>query len=74
MFVVLYCPGGGGGVLWYFHVYIGSGHFWGVQNFEFHHFGGFSEKNLGGTKILWIFFFFGGGGGGVGVITKLDYI
>ena len=37
-------PGGGGGVvLCYFHTYVGSGHFLGVQNFEFQFFGGFSE-------------------------------
>ena len=53
--------------------YIGSGHFLGVQNFEFQYFWGFSEKTntFGGMKILWIFFFFFGGGG---VITNLDYI
>ena len=36
----------GGGVLWYFHTYMGSGHFLGVQNFEFQYFGGFSEKAI----------------------------
>ena len=36
--------GGGGGVLLYFHTCVGSGHFWGVQNFEFQYFLGFSEK------------------------------
>ena len=35
---------GGGGVLWYFHTYVGSGHFFGVQIFEFQYFGGFSEN------------------------------
>ena len=43
-------PGGGGegegcsGILWYFYTYVGSGHFWGVQNFEFQFLGGF-QKN-----------------------------
>ena len=41
------------GVLSYFHIYLGSDHFFGVQNFEFQYFWGFSEKK--------IFFFFGGG-------------
>ena len=47
----------GGGVLWYFHTYVGSGYFW-VQNSEFQYFWGFWEKCifLGGMKILWIFF------------------
>ena len=41
----------------YFHTYVGSGHFFGVLNFEFQYFWGFSEKkNLGGMKILGIFF------------------
>ena len=50
--------GGGGGVLLYFHSYVGSGYFWGVQNFEFQYFLGFSEKlNIfGGMQILLIFF------------------
>ena len=30
--------GGGGGVLLYFHTYVGSGHFLGVQHFEFQYF------------------------------------
>ena len=34
--------GGGGGTLIF--SYIGSGHFFGVQNFEFQYFFGFSEK------------------------------
>ena len=42
------------------------GSFFGVQNFEFHYFSGFSEINIfGGMKILWIFF---------GGYHKLDYI
>ena len=46
------------GVLWYFLTYVGSAHFWGVQNSEFQYFLGFLEKwiFLGGMKILWIFF------------------
>ena len=34
----------GGGVLLYFHTYVGSGYFGGVQNSEFQYFWGFSEK------------------------------
>ena len=45
---VLKCSSQGGGVLWYFYTYVGSGYFWGVQNSEFKYFWGFSEK--------WIFF------------------
>ena len=45
---------GGGGTPIY--SYVGSGQFFGAQNFEFQYFGGFSE-----------FFFLGGGGGGGGV-------
>ena len=37
------CVGGGGGVLLYFHAYVGSGYL-GVQNFEFQYFWGFSEN------------------------------
>ena len=33
-----------GGVLWYFHTYVGSGHFLGVKNLNFNIFGGF-QKN-----------------------------
>ena len=37
--------------------YVGSGHFWGVQNFEFQYFFGFQKmKFLWGMIILWIFF------------------
>ena len=48
--------GGGGGTLVFLCIQrLGS--FFGVKNFEFHYFWGFSKKNiLGGTKILWIFF------------------
>ena len=47
--------GGGGGTLICSYIHrLGS--FFGVQNFEFQYFGGFSEKYffLGGMKILWI--------------------
>ena len=49
--------GGGGGVLWYFHTYVGSGHFLGPKLWIWF-FGGFSEKWIffAGMKILWIFF------------------
>ena len=40
---------GGGGVLLYFHAYVGSGYFWGAQNFEFQYFGGGFHK----TKYFW---------------------
>ena len=47
-----------GGVLWYFHAYVGSVHFFGVQYSEFQYFFWFSEKWIifGGMKILWLFF------------------
>ena len=49
------CVWGGGGTL-IFYTYVGSGHFYGVQNFEFQYFLGFSEKIFFlGMKILWIF-------------------
>ena len=65
MFVVLYCPRGGGGTQVFSCIHRLRSFFVG-SNFEFHYFGGFSEKTIfGGTKILWIFW---------GVITKLDYI
>ena len=38
----------GGGVLLYFHTNVGSGHFFCIQNFEFHSFLGF-QKN----KYFW---------------------
>ena len=49
------CVCGGGGVLWYFHVYKGSGHFLGLKILNFIFLGVFKKKKLGGTKILWIF-------------------
>ena len=49
--------GGGGGTLLLFYTYVGSGYFFGVQNFEFQYFWGFSKNNFfGGMKILWTFF------------------
>ena len=49
--------GGGGGVLCYFHI-LQLRTFFGVQNFEFLYFWGFSQKMniFGGYEILWIFF------------------
>ena len=38
---------GGGGVLRFFHAYVGSGHFFGFQK---------KINIFGGMKILWIFF------------------
>ena len=49
--------GGGGGILIFSYLHrLGS--FFGVQNFEFQYFLGFSEIFFwgGGMKILWIFF------------------
>ena len=57
-----------GGLLWYYHTYVGSGHFWGVQNFNIlgFFFFGFFWKNeyFWGMKLLWIVF-----GGHLGVIS-----
>ena len=66
---------GGGGVLWYFHTYIGAGHILGFKILNHTVFGGFKKNEyfLGYEDIVDIFFFFFGGGGG-GIITKLDYI
>ena len=71
----------GEGVLWYFHTYVGLGHFWGAQNFEIQYFFWFSEKwiFLGGMKnIFWgawnfwyIFIFLGGGNGRCGARAYL---
>ena len=52
------------GVIWYFHIHIGSGHFL-RPKFWISLFLWFSEKWFLGMKICWIFW---------GVITKLDYI
>ena len=56
-----------GRVLWYFHTYVGSGHFLGVQNYESQYFWGFSDNLIffGVWRFLGYFF---------GVITKLNYI
>ena len=50
-------PEGGGGTLIFSYIRR-LGPFFGVQNFKFQYFLGFSEKNdiLWGMKILWIFF------------------
>ena len=49
--------GGEGEVPWYFHTYVGSGHFFGCKILNFVIFGGF-QKNayFWGMKILWTFF------------------
>ena len=44
-------------VLWYFHTYVGSGHFLGFKILNFTFFGGFQKNEyLLGIKILWILF------------------
>ena len=54
---------GGGGVLWYFHTYVGSGYFWGFKILNFNIFWVFRRmKIVWGMKIVWLFFFWGGGG------------
>ena len=56
----------GGGGLWYFHTYAGSGHFMGVQNFEFQYFLGFRKiETIGYEDFVDTFW---------GAITKLDSI
>ena len=41
----------------FIHTYVGSGHFYGVQNFEFQNFLGFQKNEIfWDMKILWIFF------------------
>ena len=58
--------GGGGGVFWYFHTYVGSGNFWGSKFWISIFIGVFRKMNIfWGMQILWIFF---------GVITKLGHI
>ena len=60
------CVGGGGGVLWYFHTYVGSGHFFGSKFWNSIFLGVFRKINIfWGMKISWIF---------LGVIKKLDYM
>ena len=39
-----FAPGGGGGLLWYFHIYVGSVVFWGTKFWISIFFGGF-QKN-----------------------------
>ena len=58
-------PGvGGGGVLWYFHTYVGSGHFLGFKFFYFNIFWGFQKNEyslgyedfediFGGSSQIW---------------------
>ena len=60
-------PGGGGGGGTLIFSYVGSGHFFGIQNFEISIFLGFFRKMniFGGGRFCGYFF---------GVITKLDYI
>ena len=55
-------PGGGGG-LSYYHAYVGSGHFFSVQNFLFQYIYFF-------YLFIFFFFFLGGGGGGLGGSEK----
>ena len=56
--------GGGGGVLWYFHTYVGSVHFFGFEILNFNIFWGFQKNEyfLGVLRFCGYFF---------GVITKL---
>ena len=56
-----------GGVLWYFHTYVGSVHFFGFKILNFDIFWGFQKNKyfLGYENFVDNFF---------GVITKLDYI
>ena len=60
-------PPGRGGLLWYFHTYVGSGHFLGFKILNFNIFLAFSEKLI--FFGVWRFC-----GYFLGVITKLDYI
>ena len=57
--------GGGGGVLCYFHTYVGSDHFFGVKFLNFNIFGDFQKNEyfLGYENFCGYF---------VGVIPKLD--
>ena len=46
-----------GGVLCYFHTYVGSGYFWGLKILNFTFLGGFQKNDFFfGMKILCIFF------------------
>ena len=49
-------PQGGGGVLWYFHTYVGSGYFFGFKILNFNIFGVFRMNIFLDMKILRIFF------------------
>ena len=51
-------PGGGGGVLLYFHIYVGSDHFFGfkILNFKKKNWVLRKKNIFWGMKILWIFF------------------
>ena len=55
--------GWGGEVCRYFHLYLGSEHYFWLKISE--------KKYFWEYEDLWIFFFLGGGGGGV--ITKSDF-
>ena len=70
MFSLIYClrpKGGGGGGNLVFSSIRRLWSFFGVQNFEFHYFGGLSEKLIFlGIQGFCGYF--------LGVITKLDYI
>ena len=56
--------GGGGGVLWYFHTYVGSGYLFEFKILNFNIFGGF-QKNEYVLGVWWFCKYF------CGVITKL---
>ena len=54
---VLVCVRPPKGVLWYFHTYVGSGHFLGLKILNFNIFWGFQKNEyFFCMKILWIFF------------------
>ena len=38
----------GGGILWQFHIYVGSGHFWEFKIVNINIFGGFQKSNFFG--------------------------
>ena len=63
---VCVCVCVGGGVLCYFRVYKGSGHFWGLKILNFIIFGGFQKKIFLEVQRFCGYFW--------RVITKLDYI
>ena len=41
-----------GGVLWYFHAFIGSGYFWGLKIVNFNIFGGFQKNKYFGYEYF----------------------